>query len=183
MNSNKMKFIVVASSMSLLVGAGWWQELSNAAGLRGDSVGTLITEAEARLPRLGPHSPYLQELDDTPVEKDFRLPSMAKNARCNDPPKIVVKSPTNGSSVKRPLQVEVEFQPCDTSNPIDIDSFSLHYMVDPPKDLTDRVKSYVTPRGISDQLWMVPSGDFWLRLKVKSQRGGSAIADVRFKIS
>jgi len=169
MNSKRLKIISIAATASVFILFWWRQDITNIVGkitrsvTHDVSVETLITEEESRLPL-------------------SRGLSVAASTQCDDQPKIIVKSPLDGSTIQRPISVEVEFQPASSKNPINIDSFKLLYMVSPQKDLTEKVRRYIRPDGISDRLWMVPSGNHWLRLQVSNQRGCSALADIHFTI-
>jgi hypothetical protein len=88
-------------------------------------------------------------------------------------PGIELVAPNPIQSVTSPMPFKVKFQP---RNNVAIDPASVKviYVKANPIDLTDRIKSYVTPAGIDMAQAEVPPGTHMMRVDVTDQQGRSS---------
>jgi len=122
----------------------------------------LITETEARLPA----SPNV---------------SMAMRGLTRGPG-IRQLSPSPNRGVKSPLVFKVRFL---IRNNVAIDpaSVKLIYLKAKPVDLTERIKTHLTPNGIEMDQAEVPPGTHVLRLDLKDQQGRSGTAIIKLVVA
>ncbi|MDR3460894.1 MAG: hypothetical protein P4L76_01095 [Beijerinckiaceae bacterium] len=86
-------------------------------------------------------------------------------------PKIVVIAPVKGTNaVKSPLDLVIEFQPRGGVL-VDANSLSVTYKKNPPVDLTERVKEFLTPSGITMPAAEIPPGHHTIEIEVKDADG------------
>jgi hypothetical protein len=131
---------------------GRWLNLASAAALAFIAAplqaAVLITPREANLPS-----------DETVTRGVF------------SGPKIVVVAPVKGtSSVKSPVDLVIEFQPRGGVL-VDANSLSVTYKKNPPVDLTERVKEFLTPSGITMPSAEIPPGHHTIEIEVKDADG------------
>ena len=92
--------------------------LGCATGANGQTV--LVTEEEAKLPR----------------SQEFHTRAFFRG------PEVHVLSPRSGEAVKGPFELKVRFVPLGGAK-LDPDSLEVKYMVEPNKDITSRVRTFL----------------------------------------
>jgi hypothetical protein len=120
----------------------------------------LITAQEARLP-------------DDPRGRSYAV-SLG--------PSIMVVSPSPAAGfIRSPFTLRIRFQSHGGAQ-IDLDSFLLTYKKVPPIDLTQRVRSFVTPEEVQIDNVEAPAGQHRIQVNLKDSRGHDAMTEFTVKI-
>jgi hypothetical protein len=86
-------------------------------------------------------------------------------------PKVVLVSPPrDAKSIHSPFPLEIRFEPRD-GVPVDLGTLVLTYEKSPPVDLTERVKPFLSPRGIAMPRAETPPGEHRLHVEIKDADG------------
>ena len=120
----------------------------------------LITAQEARLPEDPTGRTYAVSLGPTII--------------------VVSPSPVAGF-IRSPFTLKIRFQSHGGAQ-IDLDSFLLTYKKVPPIDLTQRVRSFVTPEQVQIDNVGAPAGQHRIGVKLKDSRGHEATTEFTIKI-
>ncbi len=75
-------------------------------------------------------------------------------------------SPRGAGAIKSPFPLTIEFQSRD-GVPVDLNSLVVTYEKTPPVDLTERVKAYLSPTGISMPQAETPPGKHYIHVEIK----------------
>jgi len=122
----------------------------------------LITQSEAELPGAG---------------------SIRHERGISRGPTISFVSPSPGTgTIKSPINIVIRFE-SHGGAAINANSVLLTYMKEPPIDLTQRIKPFITPGGIDIEDAEVPPGTHWLRVEVTDSHGYPSQADLAFTVS
>lgn len=97
-------------------------------------------------------------------------------------PTIIVASPSPVAGfIRSPFTLKIRFQSHGGAQ-IDLDSFLLTYKKVPPIDLTQRVRSFVTPEEVQIDNVEAPAGQHRIGVKLKDSRGHEAMTEFTIKI-
>jgi hypothetical protein len=121
---------------------------------------TLITESEAALPKA--------------AKSDSR-------AGLTRGPSIEVVSPSSDEQVRSPARITVKFVP-HSGGQIAPDTVKVTYMSNPRVDLTERIKAYIKPDGLTIPDAEMPAGTHQLMLQVKDSDGRSGKEYLTLKV-
>lgn len=91
-------------------------------------------------------------------------------------PAVKFISPTAGSTVNSPFDLKIVFEPRGDSK-VDVNSVKVTYLKFPYVDLTPRLKSAITPSGITFQNAEVPAGEHAVKLSVQDTEGRETNAE------
>ncbi len=104
--------------------------------------------------------------------RESRLPDADKRER--GPmmgPRVMVSWPARGASaVTSPFPLAIKFESRD-GVPVDLNSLVVTYEKSPPVDLTERVKAYLSPTGISMPQAETPPGKHFIHVEIKDVNG------------
>jgi hypothetical protein len=114
--------------------------------------------------------PVLAEVLITP--REAKLPNADLRARgAMSGPRVSLTSPSrDATSVKSPFALTIKFESRD-GVPVDLNSLVVTYEKAPPVDLTERVKAYLTPTGITMPQAETPPGEHRLHIEIKDVNG------------
>ena len=114
--------------------------------------------------------PLLADVLITP--REARLPDADKRERgAMSGPKILLKSPArDATGVKSPFALKIQFESRD-GVPVDLNSLVVTYEKAPPVDLTERVKVYLSPTGITMPEAEAPPGEHRLHIEIRDVNG------------
>lgn len=154
----KMGCVVVVLSAMLLMAGGPGHALKT-------NDMWLITPQEAAL------APALEASQDgtIPIEAESELG-----------PKIVIVKPANGGSAPPPVEVDIQFIP--KLSPIDLASLKVSVVKLINIDITDRVRSHVSDKGIHVPEAQLPSGKHKVRISIADKEGLRSVKDVIFEV-
>jgi hypothetical protein len=97
-------------------------------------------------------------------------------------PSLVVVSPPPGAGMmKSPVALKIKYEAHGGAK-IDVDSVLLTYMRTPEIDLTQRIKTFISPDGINVQDAEVPPGTHTIRVVVSDSNGRSNETDFTFTV-
>ena len=97
-------------------------------------------------------------------------------------PTIIVLSPSPAAGfIRSPFALKIRFQSHGGAE-IDVDSVLLTYKKVPPIDLTQRVRSFITPDQIQIDDVEAPAGQHRIRVDLKDSRGHTASTEFTIKI-
>lgn len=121
-------------------------------------------------------NPILADVLITPSEA--RLPDADKRERgFMSGPKVLLKSPPrDATGVKSPFALTIQFQGRD-GVPVDLNSLVVVYEKEPPVDLTERVKAFLTSSGISMPQAETPPGEHRLHIEIRDVNGRLGAAE------
>jgi hypothetical protein len=86
-------------------------------------------------------------------------------------PKVLLVSPArDAGAVKSPFALVIKFEGRD-GVPVDLNSLVVTYEKAPPVDLTERVKAFLSPTGISMSDAETPSGEHRIHIEIKDVNG------------
>jgi hypothetical protein len=115
-------------------------------------------------------APVLADVLITP--REARLPDADKRERgVMSGPKVLLKSPSrDATGIKSPFALIIKFETRD-GVPVDLNSLVVTYEKAPPVDLTERVKAYLSPTGITMPQAETPPGEHRLHIEIKDVNG------------
>ena len=97
-------------------------------------------------------------------------------------PAIIVLSPSPAAGfIRSPFALRIKFQSRGGAE-IDADSVLLTYKKVPPIDLTQRVRSFITPERMEVDNVEAPPGQHRIRIDVKDNRGHTGFTELTIKI-
>jgi hypothetical protein len=96
-------------------------------------------------------------------------------------PKVELLSP-KPPSAHSPVHLQLKFRGHGGAQ-IDIDSFKLTYVKNPPVDLTDRVKNFAKPVGVDVPEAVVPPGTHTIRVEIKDKDGRAGSLTFKLKVA
>jgi hypothetical protein len=126
----------------------------------GASAVTLITESEAALPKA--------------AKADSR-------AGLTRGPSIEIVSPSSDEQVRSPARIALKFVP-HSGGQIAPDTVKVIYMSNPRVDLTERIKAYIKPDGLTIPDAEMPAGSHQLLVQVKDSDGRSGKEYLNLKV-
>lgn len=115
-----------------------------------DDVVKLITEDEASQP------------DQRIVKGSARTPERS------DGPTLEFVSPVDGTTVPKPLEINVNFKP--NGSPVKLDSLKVSYLKLFSIDITDRVRPYATAEGIHIKAADLPTGSHRVKFTLEDEQ-------------
>jgi len=112
------------------------------------------------------------------TEREAKLPNDDTLTRGVMPgPKVLLVSPArDAGAVKPSFDLEIRFESRDGVK-VDLNSLVVTYKKTPPVDLTERVKDFLTPAGISMPDAEVPPGDHKIYIEIKDVDGRTGGAE------
>ncbi|MBV8166092.1 MAG: hypothetical protein JO021_04815 [Alphaproteobacteria bacterium] len=122
---------------------------------------TLISEQEAGLP--------------APTGLALELRGVTRG------PTITVVSPAKAAPAKSPLPVKILFEPHGGST-IDIASVKVTYLRSPAVDLTDRLRPFISARGIEVDDASIAPGRHAVRIDLKDAQGRPSSSILEFSV-
>jgi hypothetical protein len=97
-------------------------------------------------------------------------------------PAIIVLSPSPAAGfIRSPFALRIRFQSHGGAS-VDADSILLTYKKVPPIDLTQRVRSFITPEHIEIDNVQAPVGQHRIRVDLQDSRGHSGFTEFTIKI-
>jgi hypothetical protein len=96
-------------------------------------------------------------------------------------PSIIVVSPSASGFIRSPFALKIRFQSHGGAS-IDADSILLTYRKVPPIDLTQRVRSFITPEQINIDNVQAPAGQHRIQVELKDSRGHTVSTEFIIKI-
>lgn len=97
------------------------------------------------------------------------------------PSLVVVSPPPTAGMMKSPVALKIKYEAHGGAK-IDVDSVLLTYMRTPEIDLTQRIKTFISPDGIDVQDAEVPPGTHTIRVVVSDSNGRSNETDFTFTV-
>ncbi len=135
-----------------------------------DTDGWLITPEEAAQP---PAPPGARELPHSgPLDIGREPPDIG--------PIIEVLRPTEGTAPVPPIEIVIRFTP--RQQPVDLKSLKVSVVKLISIDITDRVRPYVTDRGIQIPDAKLPSGEHTVRISLSDVTGAASVRQATMKI-
>ena len=95
---------------------------------------------------------------------------------------ILVSPPATAGMIKSPLSLKIKFESRGGVK-VDEDSVVLTYQKNPPIDLTQRSRSFISIHGINIENATVPAGTHSIRVDVKDVQGRSNFLEFGFTIT
>ena len=95
---------------------------------------------------------------------------------------ILVSPPATAGMIKSPLNLKIKFESRGGVK-VDEDSVVLTYQKNPPIDLTQRSRSFISIHGINIENATVPAGTHSIRVDVKDVQGRSNFLEFGFTIT
>jgi hypothetical protein len=95
---------------------------------------------------------------------------------------ILVSPPAAAGMIKSPLNLKIKFESRGGVK-VDEDSVVLTYQKNPPIDLTQRSRSFISIHGINIENATVPAGTHSIRVDVKDVQGRSNFLEFGFTIT
>jgi hypothetical protein len=95
---------------------------------------------------------------------------------------ILVSPPAAAGMIKSPLNLKIKFESRGGVK-VDEDSVVLTYQKNPPTDLTQRSRSFISIHGINIENATVPAGTHSIRVDVKDVQGRSNFLEFGFTIT
>jgi hypothetical protein len=121
---------------------------------------------------------------DLITQEEAKLPDGISRSRglTLGPLIILVSPPATAGMIKSPLNLKIKFESRGGVK-VDEDSVVLTYQKNPPIDLTQRSRSFISIRGINIENATVPVGKHSIRVDVKDVQGRSNFLEFGFTIT
>ena len=121
---------------------------------------------------------------DLITQEEAKLPDGISRSRglTLGPLIILVSPPATAGMIKSPLNLKIKFESRGGVK-VDEDSVVLTYQKNPPIDLTQRSRSFISIHGINIENATVPAGTHSIRVDVKDVQGRSNFLEFGFTIT
>jgi len=118
------------------------------------------------------------------TQEEAKLPNGISGSRgiTLGPLIILVSPPAAAGMIKSPLNLKIKFESRGGVK-VDEDSVVLTYQKNPPIDLTQRSRSFISIHGINIENATVPAGTHSIRVDVKDVQGRSNFLEFGFTIT
>ena len=118
------------------------------------------------------------------TQEEAKLPNGISGSRgiTLGPLIILVSPPATAGMIKSPLNLKIKFESRGGVK-VDEDSVVLTYQKNPPIDLTQRSRSFISIHGINIENATVPAGTHSIRVDVKDVQGRSNFLEFGFTIT